>query len=757
LRPTGVRWLKVTAAVGALAAVAVVLWRLVGSFGGPPSDALLDTTRIAVLPFDRTPGAPAFPADLAVRTALSRWTGLSVVNGVDVNEALQTRGPAPIDRGTASRVARQLGAGRYVRGQIVPFGDSVQVEAVLDDSRAGTVLVERLARLPLDLAGSESIMGRLVDSLLFRGKIPLEHSASPPGTTSVPAMWRFIEGREAVAAWDLAAADSGFGRALELDPSFARASLWLAMVRSWRGQPDATWRPLAAQAVAGAARLGPRDAALAGVVEAMSLGAFATACPRWLDLTAAWPAEFPVWYGAATCLSRDGSVLRDSRSPTGWRFRSSYHQAQLAWRRAFTLMPSIYRDSRAAGLRGDQWLLWTVPNRARMGSAVPPDTGFFMGPPSWQGDSLAFLPRRAAQFTSGRAAHAEGTTEAITQQRLAFYELATEWASVEPRNLEAREAVALSLWALGNAAAVDSIRAARAYAYLPRDRVRLGLSEALMRVLLGAPDAAQLSMARAIADSVLALEAGGPGIDPWDLATLAALTGRATATARLIRLASPRTAWRLPPALTGDALALLAFAALGGPADSLRVLERRVADGLSIGVNPARLPAERGEWLGRPLAQVALDIPFPSFAQLAGTGDYLIDAEAAYARRDTAEALRLVRRTAATRSGMQPADRMFEAVLPEARLLAAMGHVTEAIELLDPTLSALRLVSLQFVSDPLGAGLLVRAMAFRAELAGRAGDRAGAAMWRRAVRALWSSADPFLAPARQATPPPPAH
>ena len=50
------------------------------------------------------------------------------------------------------------------------------------------------------------------------------------------------------------------------------------------------------------------------------------------------------------------------------------------------------------------------------------------------------------------------------------------------------------------------------------------------------------------------------------------------------------------------------------------------------------------------------------------------------------------------------------------------------------------------VNDPVGAALLVRAMAFRADLAGASGDSVTARRWGRAVAGLWSSSDPFLAP-----------
>jgi hypothetical protein len=306
--------------------------------------------------------------------------------------------------------------------------------------------------------------------------------------------------------------------------------------------------------------------------------------------------------------------------------------------------------------------------------------------------------------------------------------------------------VALALWSLGNPAAIDSIRVTRASADTARDRVRLGLSHVLMILLRGVPDPDQVRAARLIADSALALSTAGPDIDPWDVATLAALTGRAGLAARFARLASPQTAWTLPPALGGDALAFLVYGALGGPPDSLTALEARVSDGISIGVSADARPAARREWLGRPLALVAPDTPSRSLDQLAGTGDYLLDAEAAALHGDTATLLRLLRGAASSRAVMAPSDLTFEGVFPEAKLLAQLGNSREALGRLDPILSDLRHFSLQVVSQPLGAGLLVRAMAFRADLAASLGDSATARHWGGVVGTLWSQADPFLEP-----------
>jgi hypothetical protein len=164
-------------------------------------------------------------------------------------------------------------------------------------------------------------------------------------------------------------------------------------------------------------------------------------------------------------------------------------------------------------------------------------------------------------------------------------------------------------------------------------------------------------------------------------------------------------------------------------------------------VDPVMQPVQRGAWLGRPLALVALDVPLPSFSQLVGTGDYMIEAEAAQLNGDTAAVLRWLRPVAASRAGMQASDIMFEALFPEARIFAAMGDRQAAIGRLDPTLRELRRASLPLVSDPVGAALLVRSMAFRSELAEAMGDSVTARKWGQVVRTLWSAADPFLVPA----------
>ena len=85
--------------------------------------------------------------------------------------------------------------------------------------------------------GDQSGIALLVDSLLF-GRITWDGDARVDiGTTSSEARRAYGAGHAALALWDLARADSLFAAAVELDPGFGRAQLWLGQARLWAGEP----------------------------------------------------------------------------------------------------------------------------------------------------------------------------------------------------------------------------------------------------------------------------------------------------------------------------------------------------------------------------------------------------------------------------------------------------------------------------------------------------------------------------------------
>ncbi|HSE50796.1 MAG TPA: serine/threonine-protein kinase, partial [Gemmatimonadales bacterium] len=111
-------WKRTALAAGLVFAGGLLFWKVIDTAFSASREPELDTTRIAVLPFDRAPGAPEYQAELPVRSALGRWSGISLVAGVQINEALVGRPAGAIDRALAGRIAREAGAGRFLRGQI---------------------------------------------------------------------------------------------------------------------------------------------------------------------------------------------------------------------------------------------------------------------------------------------------------------------------------------------------------------------------------------------------------------------------------------------------------------------------------------------------------------------------------------------------------------------------------------------------------------------------------------------------------------
>ena len=287
--------------------------------------------------------------------------------------------------------------------------------------------------------------------------------------------------------------------------------------------------------------------------------------------------DFAAWYGLANCLSRDDAVQRDSTSPSGWRFRTSYEQSTRAYERAFQLVPSILRAQRGSSYESLRRLLKTSTNALRFGRGLSSGAADFAAYPLWQGDTLAFVPYPTKEILSRPWAVSEATSLAVRHQRERFHDIATSWVAAYPRSADAMEALAIALELLGDPSALDTLRRARAVASSPGERVRAAGSEVWMRVKFSVPsDLVGLQSARALADSQLRSYALAEAPEPEVLASLAALTGRAQLAAALKRPTEVPAGWEGPPELEWMAVRLLTFAALGGPVDSLRVLERTV-------------------------------------------------------------------------------------------------------------------------------------------------------------------------------------
>jgi hypothetical protein len=394
-----------------------------------------------------------------------------------------------------------------------------------------------------------------------------------------------------------------------------------------------------------------------------------------------------------------------------------------------------------------QDLFFTAGAWVREGRAIPPDTGDFSAVPIWQGDSLAFVATRSSDLFRGP--WPDAVALAVQRERERFHAIAQMWRVETPSSLDAAEALAVSLEMLGDASAVDTMRFARTLARRTRDSLRTASSEVLLRIKFSLPaDTTGLKIARALADSLLRVNSLEENVDAQLLGSLAGLTGRATLAASYSKASAGKTG--APSAVAQSGPALLAFAAFGGPADSLASLED-IVDRIAQGLSAEARRGIRAQWVMRAATLSFPDYKMRALSEAARSGPNS-DAQTTLAAALIGPPDVLRRRMASvarTRANFRPADIKLESILLGASALASIGDTKTAIDWLDPTLRTLRLSASRNLTNVVATAPLVRAMILRARLADMIGDPATARVWARAVLILWSDADAFLQPSVQ--------
>ncbi|HUF25913.1 MAG TPA: serine/threonine-protein kinase [Gemmatimonadaceae bacterium] len=739
------RRLLVLAGVGGLVVIGgIVLGTRDRQGVGAFPDAPPDTTRLVVLPLEHVGESEdrRLDDDL-LHDALSSWRGIGVVDRFQVADALARRAPNR-SHGTLSAVATSLGAGRYVRGQVRSSGDSLLAYAAVYDVTSPNALHQASVGVPRDAVRAAARYARLAAALLLRVS-PADVAADDLGTPrSVPAMQSFGRGQLALDGWDLAAADSAFEAAIAFDPDYTRAYLWLAQVRAWRGMRVAAWRSVAERALAGASELPEREGRLAEAAALLANQRFVEACEVYDELRQQNDRDFAAWFGLGECRRMDPVVVADASSPSGWRFRSSYHRAIEAYTRAFEVLPTVHRGyERGVFDRVRTLLLLT---ELKPGWTLP-DSAPFLARAAWMSDTLALIPYPAhLVYAGGPDVLPPGFAEARARQRAVFRRIASGWSAAYPTSAGAKRAVALSLELIGDRSAIDSLRLARR---LTTDRLRraeLAAAEVMLLVKFSVPDdPAGLQAARALADSLLSSPGPVSRAEAVALAPLASLLGRCAMAEQLARAAASAEGWlNIPGHHVADAQALLARTSLGcerGPTtpglsalaatlarDLTGARERRQAE-IVLLFRPALATAELDSALLDRLAEAS--------------GHQLLRAASAASRGDRGGVRSALTAFAAGWSeaaGPVTPDMAY----PGARLWVSIGDTAAAIAWLDRTLGALRDFDPGVLTDPATVAALVRAIVLRAELSGGVGDTVSARRWGSAAVALWTEADAEL-------------
>jgi hypothetical protein len=459
------------------------------------------------------------------------------------------------------------------------------------------------------------------------------------------------------------------------------------------------------------------------------------------------PQDYGGWYSLAQCERDDVAVVPDPASASGWRFRTSYASAWNAYRRAFELHPAILVSFRSGAYESLQDLFMTSGIWRRPGRALPPDTTTFLADPTWEGGELVLVPHPTDHVRSqGYSAPPAGQNRAVREQRELFRDVTLAWVGSAPGSGDAMEALAIAMALLGDQAALDTLRHAQALAHSPAARSRMAIAEARMQFAFSLPfNLEGVRRARFLADSLLARNAVESNDDPWFLAGLAALTGRATLAAKLARDHRAVASVGAPPILRQTAPALLVFAALGGPEDTLSLLEQRVRATIEEGLLPAEQDAAFEQWLARPASLAFPSHTFESIEDLAAR-DELVALQFAMTTGDTLRVRRGLAAIRAVKREFHPATRTPDGLYPEAELYVLLGAPDSAAAHVDPTLGALALMAPSIIGTPVHAAALVRMAALRARIAEQLADLDEAKRWAEAVVTLWSDADEFLQP-----------
>jgi len=750
------RWasprVRIGAAVAALLAVialAVALWR--------PGASGLDASTYIVLPLAQRSGAVAGAlspdqAELLLHDALSRWTDVRLVDAQRARDLMARRGP-PATLVEARRIAKDAGAGRLVWGELTPLGDSMAVRAALYDTDGGRALAERTVRVGRDLNGVTHRMGELASSLLGRAG----GGDDVPGTTSLAAWQAYQSGRVAMARWDLSRARTELARAVAVDPGYAAAHFWLAQAMSWSGQTEAReWLDDAGTALADSARLSPRERALARGLLALGEERYTDACRQYDAMLARDSTDFAAWYGLGECQTLDRMVLRDPASPSGWRFRSSYHVAVQAYSRALRTVPSALQAFRGAGFERLQQRLQTDARKLRQGFLPQPggDTLWFAAYVSLAADTLAFVPWRIEDVAALKKETIPATRIAAgTRNGAILADVLREWVRAFPESPDSHEGLARGLEALGRIrqvrqgepSAFSETARARALATEPAQRLRLGIAQTRLHLRMG-----DFARARATADSVLAQWPRPGPADARDLAPLAVLTGRAKRAVELMRAAAPE----LQPYTPQGRLAEVPVAATEAGSEALVYA--------TLGMIPEEQQAEArterlvAAWIGDPAkrqsARTALLNGARRLSRAYGARDraplsepdYAVEMQQMLAAGDAAGVRARLGAMAEALGTRRPGDRDLSFLFPESALRLALGDTTGALTELDRTLVALEALPPNVLEYPLETGALLGMMRLRAQIAATRGDPRTAAAWRNALAALWAGADPEL-------------
>jgi serine/threonine-protein kinase len=222
-----------------------LLWQRFSPRGPAP-----DQNMVAVVPFRVASADPAlhYLREGMLDLLAAKLTGEGGMRATDPRQLLDAWRRAggseseELPRADALAIARRLGAGRLLLGDVVGTPNRI----VLTASLLGSVRGDSIAKLSVE--GPPDSLAWLVDRLASR--LLAETSAEGASrsanltSTSLPALRAYLDGQAKMRRVDVVGAAKDFERALDADSTFALAALGLRMASSWYGDPTLQQRGL---------------------------------------------------------------------------------------------------------------------------------------------------------------------------------------------------------------------------------------------------------------------------------------------------------------------------------------------------------------------------------------------------------------------------------------------------------------------------------------------------------------------------------
>jgi len=200
-----------------------------------------DDDLVAIFPFETLAGPDLAWMGIGVADLLA--AGLDGVGGIRTVDRHALSAVLPggqISARDAGHLARRLGAGSWVLGQVVGIDDDVVLQASLYRGKG------RVERVDAERTSTSAVVGEvdrlarlLLPSLMAGDSLPRLDLATRT-TGSMGALRSFVQGESAFRAGRYEAAIEAYDAATSMDPDFALAHLRTALALEWSGNATAS-------------------------------------------------------------------------------------------------------------------------------------------------------------------------------------------------------------------------------------------------------------------------------------------------------------------------------------------------------------------------------------------------------------------------------------------------------------------------------------------------------------------------------------